>query len=381
MAEGKDTSKPNIIMGANAQVALEKFARYFEVEARILPVTQKSNYRLDPDLVKDNIDENTIGIFVILGSTYTGHYEPVEEIHNILDDYEKETGVDIPIHVDAASGGFIAPFTYAKAGAKWNFELPRVKSINTSGHKFGLVYAGVGWIIWRDQSLLPKHLIFELHYLGGTEESYTLNFSRPGAQVIAQYYNLIHLGFSGYRNIMENTLRNARLLSRALEVTGWWRCVSDIHRKKGDHIFEEGKPQYTEGETSEDYNAGLPVVAFTFSDEVKKSYPNIQQVAVSNMLRAKQYIIPNYPLPPNEEKTEILRVVVRETLSLDMIDRLVSDIVSVTETVLKSTQSDLVAYQPVSNSVEKEHSSHGLQAKHQHKARHPMHKGVHRSVC
>lgn len=151
---------------------------------------------------------------------------------------------------------------------------------------------------------------------------------------------------------MENTLRNARLLSRALEVTGWWRCVSDIHRKKGDHIFEEGKPQYTEGETSEDYNAGLPVVAFTFSDEVKKSYPNIQQVAVSNMLRAKQYIIPNYPLPPNEEKTEILRVVVRETLSLDMIDRLVSDIVSVTETVLKSTQSDLVAYQPVSNSVE-----------------------------
>ena len=137
-AEGKDTSKPNIIMGANAQVALEKFARYFEVEARILPVSAKSNYRLDPELVKQNIDENTIGIFVILGSTYTGHYEPVEEIHNILDEYEKKTGVDIPIHVDAASGGFIAPFTHAKAGFKWDFQLPRVKSINTSGHKFGL---------------------------------------------------------------------------------------------------------------------------------------------------------------------------------------------------------------------------------------------------
>jgi glutamate decarboxylase len=165
MKEGKDTSKPNIIMGANAQVALEKFARYFEVEARILPVSEESHYRLDPKLVKENIDENTIGVFIILGSTYTGHYEPVEEISNILDEFEKKTGNDIPIHVDGASGGFIAPFTYAKAGFKWNFELPRVKSINTSGHKFGLVYAGLGWIIWRDEAFLPKHLIFELHYL------------------------------------------------------------------------------------------------------------------------------------------------------------------------------------------------------------------------
>jgi glutamate decarboxylase len=166
MAEGKDTLKPNIIMGSNAQVALEKFARYFEVEARILPVSKKSHFRLDPDLVRHNIDENTIGVFVILGSTYTGHYEPVEEISKILDEYETKTGVDIPIHVDAASGGFIAPFTHAHVGGpKWNFELPRVKSINTSGHKFGLVYAGVGWIIWRDEKLLPKHLIFELHYL------------------------------------------------------------------------------------------------------------------------------------------------------------------------------------------------------------------------
>lgn len=126
----------------------------------------------------------------------------------------------------AASGGFIAPFTDSGAGFKWNFELPRVKSINTSGHKFGLVYAGLGWILWRDESYLPKHLIFELHYLGGTEASFTLNFSRPGAQVVAQYYNLIHLGFRGYRKIMENVLSNARLLSRALECTGWYQCVS-----------------------------------------------------------------------------------------------------------------------------------------------------------
>lgn len=173
-AEGKDTSKPNIIMGANAQVALEKFARYFDVEARILPVSKASSYRLDPALVRDAVDENTIGVFVILGSTYTGHYEPVEEISKVLDQIQEKTGIDVPIHVDAASGGFVAPFTHAGVGGpKWNFELPRVKSINASGHKYGLVYAGVGWIIWRDESFLPKHLIFELHYLGGTELSYT----------------------------------------------------------------------------------------------------------------------------------------------------------------------------------------------------------------
>lgn len=341
-AEGKDTLKPNILMGANAQVALEKFARYFEVEARILPVSEKSNFRLDPELVKENIDENTIGVFVILGSTYTGHYEPVEEISNILDEYEKKTGIDIPIHVDAASGGFVAPFTHAHAGggAKWDFSLPRVKSINTSGHKFGLVYAGVGWIIWRDESYLPKHLVFELHYLGGTEESYTLNFSRPGAQIIAQYYNLIHLGFEGYRSIMENCLSNARLLSKSLEATGWYTCVSDIHRPAGTHTLAEnisGTAKSLVGkadETSADYNAGLPVVAFRFSDEFQKEFPHVKQETISHLLRAKQYIIPNYPLPPHEENIEILRVVVRESMSFDLLDRLITDICVTTQDLI-----------------------------------------------
>lgn len=383
-AAGKDKSKPNIIMGANAQVALEKFARYFEVEARILPVSEKSNYRLDPELVKENIDENTIGVFVILGSTYTGHYEPVEEIHKILDDYEAKTGVDIPIHVDAASGGFIAPFTHAKVGGpKWNFELPRVKSINVSGHKFGLVYAGVGWIVWRDEAQLPKYLIFELHYLGGTEESYTLNFSRPGAQIIAQYYNLIHLGFNGYRSIMENALANARLLSNALEATSWFRCISDIHREKGVFKYTPGsKPFVPEKDTSAAYNAGLPVVAFSLSDKFKKDYPNIKQEAVSNILRAKQYIIPNYPLPPNEEKTEILRVVVRESMSLDLLDKLITDIVAVMEQLMSMKEgSDLVTWQHSNTSVEKEHGSQGLTHRQKHKAKRPMHHGVHRAVC
>lgn len=388
--EGKDTSKPNIIMGANAQVALEKFARYFEVEARILPVSAKSNYRLDTDLVKENIDENTIGIFVIMGSTYTGHYEPVEEISKVLDEYEKKTGIDIPIHVDAASGGFIAPFTHAGGGQKWNFELPRVKSINVSGHKFGLVYAGVGWIIWRDESLLPKHLIFELHYLGGTEESYTLNFSRPGAQVIAQYYNLIHLGFSGYRQIMENCMTNARLLSKSLEATGWYECVSDIHRKVGQHKFG-GKDEVVFGsdnETSADYNAGLPVVAFRFSDDFKKEFPHVKQESVSTLLRAKQYIIPNYPLPPNEDATEILRVVVRESMSFDLLDRLIADICGVTQTLMETDVRDLTFLQGVGGTpggkpAEQQHSGKESQKKTAtgRGGERPMSEGVHRSVC
>ncbi|KAK1780001.1 pyridoxal phosphate-dependent transferase [Copromyces sp. CBS 386.78] len=374
-AEGKDAYKPNIIMGANAQVALEKFARYFDVEARILPVSAKSNYCLDPELVKEKLDENTIGVFIILGSTYTGHYEPVEEIHKILDDFEAKTGTDIPIHVDAASGGFVAPFTYAKTGgSKWNFELPRVKSINVSGHKYGLVTPGVGWIVWRDESFLPKHLIFELHYLGGTEYSYTLNFSRPGAQVIVQYYNLIHLGFQGYRDVVENCLSNARLLSKALEATGWYTCVSDIHRppkkqasvtsgssaNKGKyeqssesqnddqkaereesktHASSEEAPK--DRETSADYTPGLPVVSFRFTDEFQKEYPHVKQETVSLLMRARQWIIPNYALPPNEDQTEILRVVVRESFSFDLIDRLVTDLASVTETLMENDEVNL----------------------------------------
>ncbi|KAL0937547.1 glutamate decarboxylase [Colletotrichum truncatum] len=354
--QGKDALKPNIIMGANAQVALEKFARYFDVEARILPVSKKSHYRLDPDLVRENIDENTIGVFVILGSTYTGHYEPVEEISKILDKYQEETGNDIPIHVDAASGGFIAPFTHAGVGngAKWNFELPRVKSINTSGHKYGLVYAGLGWIIWRDESYLPEDLIFELHYLGGTEKSFTLNFSRPGAQVIVQYYNLIHLGFDGYRVIMENCLSNARLLAQSLEAMEWYTVVSDIHRPVQDKAAtetegsaanqaadKEGDEDAASGETSADYVAGLPVVSFRLTDEFKDKYPHIKQETISLMLRARGWIIPNYPLPPNEEKIEILRVVVRESMTFDLLERLLGDIASVTESLMENDQIDL----------------------------------------
>jgi len=400
-AEGKDTSKPNILMGANAQVALEKFARYFEVEARIIPVSAESHWCLDASKIRENIDENTIGIFVILGSTYTGHYEPVEEVSKILDDYQKETGHDIPIHVDGASGAMVAPFTGAVG--KWGFDLPRVHSINTSGHKFGLVYAGLGWAIWRSAEYLPKDLIFELHYLGGTEQTYTLNFSRPAAQVVAQYYNFLNLGREGYTSIMRNSLHNARLLSKALEASGWYTCVSDIHRKRGVFGGARGesetdkKADLSVNEDDPDlYNPGLPVVAFRFSDAFKKEYPHIKQMSVSTLMRTKQYIIPNYGLPPNAQDIEILRVVVRESMGSDLLDRLIGDLLSTTETLMSSDAVDIEAFahpqQPriekqimsMGRSIHKNHGSghggHGEHVKNEELTR-TGEKGVLKTVC
>jgi glutamate decarboxylase len=325
---------PNIVMGANAQVALEKFARYFEVECRLVPVSVESNYRLDPKKAMEFVDENTIGVYVILGSTYTGHYEPVKEMSNLLDEYEKRTGHSVPIHVDGASGAFVAPFATPKL--EWDFKLDRVVSINTSGHKFGLTYVGVGWVVWRDKAHLPKDLIFELHYLGSVEYSFSLNFSRPAAPIIAQYFNFLHLGFQGYRAVAIDDLKNARLLSRALEKSGYYHVLSDIHRPRGSVLIHNAKDVvgYNE-EDVENYHAGLPVVAFRFSDDFQKKYPEIQQKWIQTLLRAKGWIVPNYELPPSLEQVQILRVVVRENMSESLIDRLITDLIEITEDLCK----------------------------------------------
>ncbi|TDL19632.1 glutamate decarboxylase, partial [Rickenella mellea] len=325
---------PNIIFGANAQVALEKFARYWDVETRLVPVKAKNDFIMDPRDAIKLVDENTIGIIVIMGSTYTGHFEDVQLMSDLLDDLQKRTGIDVPIHVDAASGGFFAPFAYPNY--KWAFDVPRVHSINTSGHKFGLVYPGLGWIVWKDETFLHKDLIFELHYLGSVEYSYTLNFSKPAAPFIAQMFNFLNLGFDGYRKIALKGLKNARLLSRALEGT-YFTVLSNVHKpasppaagaaglvkKAADVLYDEEDP--------ERYQRGLPVVSFRLSDEFMKENPNIKQEWISIMLRAKGWIVPNYGAPPNEEKTEMLRVVVRETLSEDLVERLIADILEVTE--------------------------------------------------
>ncbi|RUO96121.1 glutamate decarboxylase [Jimgerdemannia flammicorona] len=349
--EGKDASKPNIVFGNNAQVALEKFARYFDVEARLVPVTASSRYCLDVKRAITLVDENTIGVYLILGSTYTGHFEDVEGMAKELDRLQEERGLDVPIHVDAASGGFVAPFAFPDY--KWSFEIPRVVSINSSGHKFGLTYAGIGWILWRSESHLPKELIFELHYLGGTEQTYTLNFSRPACFMIAQYYNFVRLGAEGYRSIMENDLLNARLLSHALEKSGYYDVLSDVHRPKGVTFAgknEQGKKPKGDGKAA-DYNASLPVVTFRLNEEFRKENPHVKQAAVSGLLRTRGWIVPNYNLPPDCAETDILRVVVRESMSEDLIDRLASDIFWVTETLMNSESIDSAIFSQTAGSL------------------------------
>ncbi|KAH7915995.1 pyridoxal phosphate-dependent transferase [Hygrophoropsis aurantiaca] len=340
-AEGKSIHEPgpNIVMGANAQVALEKFARYFEVECRLVPVSVESKYRLDPKKAMEYIDENTIGVYVILGSTYTGHYEPVKEMSDLLDEYQAKTGVNVPIHVDGASGAFVAPFASPKL--LWDFKLPRVVSINTSGHKFGLAYVGVGFVVWRSKEYLPKDLIFELHYLGSVEYSFSLNFSRPAAPIIAQYFNFVHLGFEGFRAVALDDLKNARLLSRALENTGWYSVLSDVHRPKTGGNILHGARALTgpDEESAEYYEDALPVVAFRFSDQFQKDYPDIQQKWIQTLLRSKGWIVPNYELAPDLENVQILRVVVRENMSEELVDRLVNDIVEVTHDLMNRESS------------------------------------------
>ncbi|KAF8250442.1 PLP-dependent transferase [Wilcoxina mikolae CBS 423.85] len=239
------------------------------------------------------------------------------------------------------------PFTNATNGL-WDFRLPRVHSISTSGHKFGLVYPGLGWQIWRSEKWLPKELIFELHYLGGTEQTFTLNFSRPSAQVIAQYYNFLSLGRDGYTSIMHNSLRNARLLSKTLEASGWFTCVSGIHKKCG--TWEKLKEKTVGGsdEAATLYQPGLPVVAFRFSDAFKSEFPHVKQQSI------------NYALPPNGQDIEILRVVVRESMSADLLDMLIADILSTTETLISSDSRDVECFaRPQAPRIEKDVTSLG----------------------
>ncbi len=267
---------------------------------------------------------------------------------DLLDEYEARTGHSVPIHVDGASGGFIAPFATPKL--EWDFKIPRVVSINTSGHKFGLAYVGVGWVVWRSKEFLPKDLIFELHYLGSVEYSFSLNFSRPAHPIIAQYFNFVHLGFEGYRNVALQDLANARLLSRALEKSGLFYVLSDIHRLADASTsvvqktigIDEQNVEVRLGLSTfrlrakcrlrvniENYTPGLPVVSFRFTDDFHQQHPDIQQKWVQVLLRAKGWIVPNYELAPDLQNVEILRVVVREQTTATMIDRLVADLVRV----------------------------------------------------
>lgn len=344
-AEGKSTENPNILMASVAQVALEKFARYFDVENRLIRVTEESNHLIDVSEIKKNIDENTIGIFVIMGSTFTGAFEPVQRIAKLLDDIQEETGHDIKIHVDGASGGFIAPFVYPHL--KWDFSVDRVVSINTSGHKFGLTTAGLGWVVWREVECLPDSLRFKLDYLGGVEETFGLNFSRPGFTVLHQYYNFLTFGREGYTKIFDSCLQNARLLSKFLEATTYYEVVSVIHRplseEEKDKIYTLPHDKLVKHSeklvVNENYLAGLPLVAFRFSKDFREKYPDLPQAMVSLLLRNKQFIVPNYHLTPDEQDKEILRVVVKDSLTLNLLEKLMTDIVEATELLIRAHDS------------------------------------------
>jgi len=292
-AAGASTEKPNLVMGINVQVCWEKFANYWDVEMRLVPM-EGDRFHLSAEEAVKLCDENTIGVVAILGSTFDGSYEPVEEICAALDDLQERTGLDIPVHVDGASGAFVAPF--ADPELAWDFRLPRVASINASGHKYGLVYPGVGWIVWRDAKALPEDLIFWVNYLGDNMPTFALNFSRPGAQVVAQYYNFLRLGFDGYRKVQLYSRAVATRLSDRIAAIGPFELIT-----RGDE---------------------LPVFAFKLKDEIE----NYTVFDVSNSLRERGWLLPAYTFPANRTDLAALRVVVKLGFTHDMAELLVNDI-------------------------------------------------------
>ena len=291
-AAGKDTARPNLVMGTNVQVCWEKFCRYWDVEPNYVSL-EPGQYHLDAQRAVAACDENTIGVVVIMGSTMDGSYEPVAEVNSLLDKLQAEQGPDVPIHVDGASGGFVAPFV--QPNLEWDFRVPRVASINTSGHKYGLVYPGVGWIVWRDTDALPDDLIFRVNYLGGEMPTFALNFSRPGAQVAAQYYNFVRLGYSGYKQVQQTCQEIAMHLSSEISKLGPFELLSDGH--------------------------DLPVFAFKLKDDFK----DFTVYDMSDRLRMRGWQVPAYTFPADMTDTAVMRIVVRNGFSLDLANLLLDD--------------------------------------------------------
>jgi glutamate decarboxylase len=293
-AAGESTDKPNIIMSTAVQVVWEKFANYWDVEPRYVPVTEEAP-GLTPEGVLSVVDENTIGVVVIMGVTFTGLYEPVKEIASALDDLKARTGLDIPIHVDGASGGMIAPFL--QPDLEWDFAIPRVHSISTSAHKYGLVYPGLGWVVWRQAEYLPEDLIFRVSYLGGDMPTFALNFSRPGGQVLLQYYLFLRLGYEGYYNVQKGSQDVAMFLS------------SEVAKMGPFELFTDG--------------SDIPVFAW----RLKSGYTdNWDLFDLSNKMREHGWQVPAYPMPEDIQDITVMRVVVRNGLSLDLAHLFLADL-------------------------------------------------------
>ncbi len=294
-ADGKPTDKPNLITGP-VQVCWHKFARYWDVELREIPM-EGDRFLMTPEEVVKRVDENTIGVVPTLGVTFTGGYEPVQAVSEALDRLQKENGLDIPIHVDGASGGFLAPFTAPHI--VWDFRLPRVKSINTSGHKFGLAPLGVGWVVWRDAADLPEELVFNVNYLGGNMPTFALNFSRPGGQIVVQYYNFLRLGREGYRKVQQSCYDTAMYLAAEIDKLGHF------------DIINGGTPQ-----------EGIPAVSWKLKDGVDHGFTLFD---LADRLRTRGWQVPAYTMPPNREDLPIQRILVRVGFSRDEASLLMDD--------------------------------------------------------
>ena len=290
----KDSSRPNMVTGGNVQIVWKKFLKYFDVEGRIAPL-EVGNYRLTTKHLDKLVDQNTICVVAIAGQTFTGEDDDIQEIHDWLDAYEKRTGISIPMHIDGASGGFVNPFLYPNY--KWDFRLPRVQSINASGHKFGLVPPGLGWVVFKERKIFNEDLIFYVNYLGGEMPTATLNFSRNAMQVAAQYYLFLRLGFEGYRDIMKHAVDNAVHLRDQLLKSGYFKIMNKTQR--------------------------IPVVALTLDSKIKK----YNEFDISNKVRERGWVLSAYTMPPKAEKVTSLRIVVRPHLNRNVIEQLGDDIV------------------------------------------------------
>lgn len=296
LAQGKSTDKPNLICGP-VQICWHKFARYFDVELREIPL-EGDRLIMSPEEVLKRVDENTIGVVPTLGVTFTCQYEPVKAVHDALDKLQQETGLDIPMHVDGASGGFLAPF--CAPDIEWDFRLPRVKSINTSGHKFGLAPLGAGWVVWREASDLPKELIFNVNYLGGDMPTFALNFSRPGGQIIAQYYNFLRLGREGYAKIHNACYATAQYMAEEIGKMGPFEILFDGDSQKG-----------------------IPALAWKLKEDQAIGGYTLYDFA--DRLRSRGWQVPAYSMPANREDLVIQRILVRHGVSKDLGSLLIED--------------------------------------------------------
>jgi glutamate decarboxylase len=301
-AAGRPVDKPNLVFGGDVHVVWEKFCRYFDVEPRIVPLAE-NKYTIGPDDVRPHLDENTIGVVGVLGTTFTGHMDDIRGINDLLVGL-KADGLDIPMHVDGASGGFVWPFLYPDSA--WDFRLEQVRSINVSGHKYGLVYPGIGWLVFREKSDLAEDLVFYENYLGKTDATFTLNFSTGASMVLAQYYMFVRLGREGYAYVMRQMQENAKALADNLRASGRFEVIGDDEEQ-------------------------LPLVAFRLKADHDVSY---DESDVAWQLSAERgWMVPAYTLPPDAQDVKILRALVKETMSREQVDQLTQDIEDACQTL------------------------------------------------